>query len=76
MLKPLPETSNTDKMAKLGRLYSLREARRDAATQLQRACMTLLNQPDLEIGPRETLVQEAREALDRLQALNDMEEIQ
>jgi CTP:molybdopterin cytidylyltransferase MocA len=75
VLLPLPDFDNTEKMAKLGRLHTLRNARRDAATQLQRTVMTLINQPDISADAADRLVSEARESLDRIEAINALEEL-
>ena len=42
MLKPLPDFDNEATMVKLGRLYSLQNAWRDAMAEL-RDCVTMLN---------------------------------
>lgn len=75
MLKPIPDVDNAEKMAKLGRAHTLRDARKDAAVQLQRSVLTFLNQPDLDAAGADKLVAEAREALDRIEALNALEEL-
>lgn len=46
----LPDTSNADQMAKVGRLYTLRSARRKAAQQLRDVLVPLLNNIEQERG--------------------------
>jgi phosphate uptake regulator len=56
-------------MAKLGVLYSLREARRDALSQLRDAVSALQAQND-EIAADG--LRQAREAVDRLEAISQI----
>jgi phosphate uptake regulator len=63
-LRPLPDLENIETAALLGKLYALREARRDALSQLRDA-VTALNSSD-ESTQREGLSL-AREAVDRLE---------
>jgi phosphate uptake regulator len=63
-LRPLPDFENIETAARLGKLYALREARRDALSQLRDA-VTALNSSD-ESTQREGLSL-AREAVDRLE---------
>lgn len=46
----LPDTSNADKMARVGRLYSLRSARHKAAQQLRDLIVPVLNNIEQEKG--------------------------
>jgi hypothetical protein len=58
MLKPLPDFDNEETMLKLGRLYALQNAWKDALAEL-RDCVTLINGND----------QYRDEALQRLDAV-------
>lgn len=62
MLRPLPDFNDSEKLAKLGREYALREAWRDALSQL-RDSVTALNSdhPDA--------LASARQAVDRLEQI-------
>lgn len=62
MLRPLPDFNDPEKLAKLGREYALREAWRDALSQL-RDSVTALNSdhPDA--------LASARQAVDRLEQI-------
>jgi uncharacterized protein HemY len=63
MLRPLPDLSDPEAMAKLGRLYVLREAWRDAVSMLRDAS-TLIQSAD---ESRQTqALSDARSAIDRL----------
>lgn len=66
MLRPLPDLTDTGKLALLGREYTLMNAKRDALHQLRDA-VTVLN------GANESLHEQARknarEAIDRLEQL-------
>lgn len=46
----LPDISNADKMAQIGRLYTLRGARRKAAQQLRDLIVPVLNNIEQERG--------------------------
>lgn len=46
----LPDISNADKMARIGRLYTLRGARRKAAQQLRDLIVPVLNNIEQERG--------------------------
>lgn len=68
-IRPLPDFDNTEAVAKLGRQYALREAWRDALSQLRDA-VTMLNstgEPQQIDG-----LQMARESVDRLEEIKRM----
>lgn len=67
MLRPLPDLNNPELLAKLGREYALREARRDALAQLRDA-VTGLNSP--HEGAQDMALKQAREAIERLEQIN------
>lgn len=46
----LPDISNADRMARIGRLYTLRSARRKAAQQLRDLIVPVLNNIEQEKG--------------------------
>lgn len=69
-LRPLPKLDDPDVAAKLGRLYALREARRDALAELRDA-NTRLNSND-EPSQAEGLSM-ARSAIERLELIAKME---
>lgn len=68
MLRPLPDFNDSEKLAKLGREYALREAWRDALSQL-RDSVTALNSdhPDA--------LASARQAVDRLEKIKAHKEV-
>jgi len=67
MLRPLPDLDNQTLLSKLGREYALREAWRDAVSQL-RDSVTALNSdhPDA--------LASARQAVDRLEQIKALKE--
>jgi len=69
-LKPIPDISNPDTAAKLGRLYVMREARRDALAQLRDA-VGMLNSASSQAQDEGLAL--AREAVDRLEYVNKNE---
>jgi hypothetical protein len=66
MLRPLPDLDNPEGMAKLGRLYALREAWRDAVTQLRDSVSMI--QSTHSDAQAEGLKQ-AREAVERMELI-------
>jgi len=66
MLRPLPDLKNAETLAKLGREYVLREARRDAISQLRDA-VTGLQSPHGDA--QDMALKQAREAVERLEQI-------
>jgi len=66
MLRPLPDLNNAETLAKLGREYALREARRDAISQLRDA-VTGLQSPHSDA--QGMALKQAREAVERLEQI-------
>lgn len=66
MLRPLPDLTNSETLAKLGREYALREAWRDALAQLRDA-VTGLNSPHEDAQDRS--LRDARAAVERLEEI-------
>ena len=67
MLRPLPDKSNREALAKLGWLAAIRSARLDALHEL-RDCTT-----HLQSNITQEAIDSARAALDRLEQLNAVE---
>ena len=67
MLRPLPDKSNREALAKLGWLAAIRSARLDALHELRDCVTRLQHHSDTED------IQAARAALDRLEQLNALE---
>lgn len=66
MLRPLPDLTNPEAMAQLGKLYALKEAWRDAVSQL-RDSVAAIQSPHDDVQERG--IREAREAIERLEAI-------
>lgn len=62
MLRPLPDFTDAERLAKLGKEYALREAWRDALSQL-RDSVTALN------SDQPGALSSARQAVDRLEQI-------
>lgn len=67
MLRPLPDLTNAEAMAKLGRLSAIRSARLDALHEL-RDCVTRLMNVDDDLEA----VKRARQCLNRLDELGKL----
>jgi NADH:ubiquinone oxidoreductase subunit E len=70
----LPDLSNTDKMAAIGRAYVLRQARRKAAQRLRDTLIPILNNIEAERGEWDTsgiigLVSEIEQLSEALRAM-------
>lgn len=70
MLRPLPDLDNPESMAKLGKMYALREAWRDAVSQLRDSVSMI--QSTHSDAQAEGLKQ-AREAVNRLDQIQATE---
>lgn len=66
MLRPLPDLTDPDAMAQLGRLYALREAWRDAVNQLRDSVAMIQSQ---HAETQERGMREARQAVERLEEI-------
>jgi hypothetical protein len=66
MLRPLPDLNDAETLAKLGREYTLMNARRDALHQLRDAVSTLQSPHD---SMHAEALANAREAIERLEQL-------
>ena len=69
MLRPLPDLNNHELLAKLGREYTLMNARRDALHQMRDA-LTALQSPN-DVMHAQAL-KDAREAVERLEQLQNV----
>ncbi len=67
-LRPLPDLTNSEVMAKLGRASALRNARRDALHEMRDAVVRLQNGVSFDSVEIQTI----RECLDRLTQIDQM----
>lgn len=67
-LRPLPDLTNSEVMAKLGRASALRNARLDALHEMRDAVVRLQNNVSFDSTEIETI----RDCLTRLEQVNDL----
>ena len=72
MLRPLPDKSNAEALAKLGWLTALRNARLDALHELRDAVTRM--QSNNAHSANSIDIQAARAALDRIEEINALEQ--
>lgn len=68
MLRPLPDLTNNEVMAKLGRASALRNARLDALHEMRDAVVRLQNNVSFDSTEIETI----RDCLTRLEQVNEL----